>query len=241
MSLGTDGPGPYVTYPRAPEPAPPPPPPEASTTKATWAFALGLIPTPFTLPVAFGLGISVLNAGRDGRDHGRKRAIAAILLASFWALVVFTVLYGWAMTKLDDASVAQGGDRTTTQGLVYVQDLVEGDCLGDDRFTKLEVTRIEVVPCSEPHRAEVFSRFTLDGGDYPGDDETIRLSEDGCLERLEEVVGMTWDEMPFGMSYYSPEELTWDYDRSVLCIAVLPEKQSGTLDDLAADEVSSAA
>ena len=43
-------------------------------------------------------------------------------------------------------------------------------------------------PCAEPHQTEVFANFDLTDSTYPGDDETRALAEQGCFDRLQELL-----------------------------------------------------
>lgn len=101
------------------------------------------------LPIATVLGIIVLRRSRDGRDHGKGLAIAAIvlnvlaMLASI-VLVVVAVVVG--------SSVRQ------------VADLEPGDCISADGLrgdTSAGFETITVEDCTEPHDAEVLGTAVL--------------------------------------------------------------------------------
>lgn len=243
MTPGTDGSGPHVPPPTTPDPVSRPVPPEVSTRKASWALGLALVPTPVTAAVAFGLGISVLNAGRDGRDHGRGRAIAAILLACCWGfvtLVAVTVALSLVTDTDTDSGIVAGSETvaepTPSDGRVFFADLDEGDCIVDESFTEERALKATLGPCDEPHVAEVYAEFDLEEGSFPGDDVASRLADEGCTSRIEDLTGTPLAETPYETYLFYPTEWGWDDDRSVSCLALLPEPQRGTLEDLAAEQ-----
>lgn len=232
MTIGTDGSGGYTPYPFAQEPRRELPPP--STTTASWAIGLALVPIPLAMIVAFVLAVIVLNRCGDGRNHGRKRAIAAIVLVCVWVLgyVALAVAYSAGEADRDtDGTVA-------TAGRVPVNDLVTGDCLPDGSFDEGRATTVEVVPCDELHGAEVYADFDLEGDDFPGEDQVTRLAEGGCLDRLENLAGASWEELPYEMYYFYPQEQDWSYGTTVACVAVLPEQQRGLLEDNVSDDLA---
>ena len=239
MTLGTDGTGGYTPYPFAQDPRRELPPP--STTMASWAIGLGLVPIPLAMIVSFVLAVIVLNRCSDGRDHGKKRAIAAIVLVCVWVMVYIALAIGYSAGEADrdvEGTVA-------TAGRVPVDDLVTGDCLPDGSFTEGRRSTVEVVPCGDLHEAEVYADFDLEGDDFPGEDQVTRLAEGGCLDRLETMTGATWEDLPYEMYYFYPQEQDWSYGTTVACVAVLPEPQRGlledTVDDVLAEKDSSAA
>jgi preprotein translocase subunit Sss1 len=95
--------------------------------------------------IAIPMAIIVLLRGRDGRNHGKGLAIAAIILSVLTlAVPVVAVVAGVSYVN----------------GLTDVNDLEEGDCLDADGLTDSAsdtVTDIEKVSCSEDHDGEVLA------------------------------------------------------------------------------------
>lgn len=125
-------------------------------------MAIGALVSSFLccLPVGLVLGIIVLRRGRDGRDHGKGLAIAAIvvnvlvMLASL-VLVVVAVVAGSQIRAVDDL---QPGDCISGDGL-------RGDAASFSSLTEED--------CAEPHDAEVMGTFVLtsqDLEDHPDSD-----------------------------------------------------------------------
>ncbi len=206
---------------------------------ATWALVLAVLPAVSFWIVAFGLAVTVLRRGRDGRDHGRRRAIAAIVVALLWTLVLIAYL-------ISLAGGAQRNDVTgevETAGAVSVMSLAEGDCMDEEPGTGDTYT-VDLVPCGELHRSEVYATFDLAPGAWPGDDDVIRLSEGGCLDRLETMLGDAFALLPVEMYYLHPLEDYWTDDRGVVCFAVYPrttERLSEMTDSMLAELESSSA
>lgn len=79
-----------------------------------------------------------------------------------------------------------------------------------------------ILPCAEPHIAEVFGVAALAGAPtapYPGIDDIEAEAEDLCDAAFEEYVGIDFDRSRLGYIYYTPTEGTWAAgDREVLCV-----------------------
>lgn len=100
------------------------------------------------LPVGLVLGIVVLRRSKDGRDHGKGLAIAAIVLNTLvmigaLVLVVVAVVVGSSVRAVGDL---EPGDCISAEGL-------RGDAESFETIT--------VGDCSEPHDAEVLAMATL--------------------------------------------------------------------------------
>ena len=205
-------------------PAPPswgrPPPgqewtPPGATSSGQDGFAVaalvtGLLPCVGILGIVF--GAVALGRIRKSAKKGRVMAIAGIVLGTLWLLAVgISIALGVAgeADRADDGSV-------TRRGSVSVDALRAGDC--PTSLPDGVIRTIDLVPCSQPHRAEVYSTFTLTGSRFPGEDETIRLANGGCLERLITFVGRP-RESSFEIYYLTPTSATWALgDRTVHCL-----------------------
>lgn len=115
----------------------------------------------------------------------------------------------------DDATMTSGAPVTPSS--VDVAGIKVGDCFLDDFGP--ETSSVKTVPCDEPHVYEAYARFDLSDGDYPGDDELIRLSNEGCSERLAKFAGVDQDDTSLEVTYLFPSQESWEStgDRAVTC------------------------
>lgn len=197
--------------------------PAASRKTAGWALALCCVPCVLSVAVGLTLAIKVLTKGKDGRDHGRRMAIAALCLAGLWivagtAAAAVSVALGLAETKPED-------ERAT----LAPTELEVGHCfdLGPDG----EVSSIAVVPCHQAHQTEVFAEFKLKDGPFPGYDALIADAEAGCTQRLEEFIGIPAESSALEIHQIYPHESSWPEWRTVSCTVSEPadRPRSGSL------------
>jgi hypothetical protein len=130
------------------------------------------------------------------------------------------------------------GERDVTCYVVYPQPIVErlaeldpvrglgrvslyglevGDCIVD--FDEV-ATWFVVVPCTEPHDAEVFVDHEFPDGPFPGDGEIDVTSDDLCYgATFEEYVGLPYADSTVYSLRSRPTADTWEQgDRTVNCI-----------------------
>jgi hypothetical protein len=102
-----------------------------------------------------------------------------------------------------------------------------GDCLSE-AASEGEVSAVPIVPCSEPHDAEIYHDFQLEGTDYPGDEQVTTLADEGCFAAFEDFVGVPYDASTLEMTYYPPTEGSWNEvdDRLISCLILDPEGQT---------------
>jgi hypothetical protein len=209
-----------------PQWGPPGPPPidQGVDGFAIAALVLGILPAcGGILGIIF--GILSLNRIAGTAKQGRKMAIAGIVCGSLWlVLIVVGVI----------ASLALGPDRdhtgvVTSSGDVDATDLHIGDCA--QNAPAGETTTVHVVPCSQPHGAEVYAEFTLEGDGYPGSDQVDRFALGGCRSRVAAYVGPE-PAQDYDLYYLVPTTDTWAQgDRSVTCLLGGPNgaKLTGTV------------
>lgn len=97
-----------------------------------------------------------------------------------------------------------------------------GTCFDDvEEFSEEgsgEVADVPIVECSEPHDNQVFAKFDLPDGDFPGQAGVQASAEDGCIERFEDFVGLAYADSRYVASSLTPTDQTWgDGDREVVC------------------------
>lgn len=114
------------------------------------------------------------------------------------------------------------GDVTTATRAYAVQ-LVTGSCLAD-LPPDGDVGRVDVVPCAQPHAAQVVAQYLFDPqAVWPGLDGAHARVGRACVLSDEEQAGgvevVTW----------VPSERGWrGGDRTGLCLAVAPEPVTGS-------------
>ncbi len=225
----------YETTPGSPASQPPPPPsygrfephapPEAakpSQAMAWWALGLACLPCGFVWLVGAVLGVLTLRKGRDGRNHGKKKAIAAIVVAVLWVALLGGALLSGGFLPDTDRSVS--GEATST-GQVSVYRLRVGDCLRDTADEGF-LTTVTVTPCASPHRGEVFGEFDLQDGSFPGLAGVERLAEGGCVAQMPTSLRDS-PESAQVVYLYPQSTSSFRADRGVTCIAFFDAPVSG--------------
>lgn len=116
-----------------------------------------------------------------------------------------------------------GGDGS---GKVSVFDLGAGDCVLTPAETKVELTEVERVACSEPHQMEVFALrpYVAPGGgkapsDFPGQEALTSFADGACAESFTGYVGVDYRDSALYYTYVMPSARSWgqDKDRTVVC------------------------
>jgi len=161
-------------------------------------------------PVGVGLGIAALRRIRRRGTRGRGLAIAGIVVGAIWTALAVALagvgLNSYLGSRPLPADVAEPQDA-------HARQLVTGNCLdplpGDG---DLDVVR--VVPCADPHAAQVVSeyRFTADDvwpGQVAADRRVAIACEVSAADTEAGLVPVTW----------APTKQSWDGgDRTGLCL-----------------------
>jgi len=218
--------------PGMPGPAQPVSDPGKSRAKAIWALVLAILPLcGISWIVAVVLAVLVLVGPRDGQPRGRGMAWAAIVVVVLWIVaVVIGIVVGLLSIPADrdeDGNVTSGGE-------VFTTDLRTGDCLDEDLFaedatdTALTVT---VVPCGEPHAAQVYENTDLDAGSYPGESAIFDEAESRCYDAFEPWVGTSYETSELEVFYYYPTSESWEQDdRTITCVVISPDDVTESLE-----------
>lgn len=146
----------YPGGPGAPYGQPPfPPQPEAQPSKALAIIALVLSflgCLVVTLFISIVLSIITLVRGKDGRNHGKGLAIAALVISGVWIVLLVV-----------------GGIVAVVYGGTSVDDLKAGQCITAKGLTSEDgVSRIKVIDCDKSHDAEVVGVIDLTDDDVDG-------------------------------------------------------------------------
>jgi len=222
---------PHEPYPRSPYPSYPaqadrnrhlPPP---SKTLAGWSLGLAIFPSVITWIIAVAFACSVISDSKDGRDHGKGMAVAALVIVGAWVTIAVAIV---AVVFATGADRDEGG-RVTDGGRSTIVDLQAGDCLPAPDENDQEQLTVEVVPCGNPHDAEVFANFDLDG-EWTNAAEVDRISGAGCVERFRDYVGTAQRRSTLELLYFRPvTELSFNTDSAVVCLLIAPEPVTATL------------
>lgn len=194
----------YSPYPAQPQNPYPP-----SQTMAGWALGLAILSClPFAWFVAIGLAIAVLVRSSDGRDHGKGKAIAALVIAGVWFAIGIVV--GVVSLVLAPEPVSEDG-----RPMVSTADLGEGQCFNAPEIfdatgeESVDIERVEVVPCGQRHQFEIYHRQQLPGSDYPGYRKVVSQTEEFCVEEFGDFVGREYDRSELGLIYFHPQPRGW--------------------------------
>lgn len=208
---------------------------------AGWALGLAILPCfGVGLLVSIGLAVTVLvRTAKQGRDHGKGLAIAALVIAACWLVfLVVSVVLGLVdgltsdPERDADGQVTGRGDQSTLKIRV-------GDCFDSPELAGVgaeedaETGLVEAVPCGEPHQFEAYHAFDLPGSDYPGTTQVQSAAEEGCFGEFKGFVGVGYGRSSLEVYYLYPQSVSWRMldDRTVTCILGRPgTRTSGSLE-----------
>jgi hypothetical protein len=207
--------------PSYPPGAPGGPPPSSPPAGVDPLAVVGLVLAFCCSPAAIVCSAIALGRTGAGKRGGRGLAIAGLVIGVLGLLgSIPVVVLAIRSTPTRDAS-----GQISREGSLTIDDLRAGDCLASP-ISEGQTKRVDVVPCSASHRAQIYSVFSLPAGPYPGDTGVTDQSQEGCGTRLtdEERERIGADEL--SMSFLYPQSANWSLgDRSVLCLL---SNQDGT-------------
>ena len=149
----------------------------------------------------------------DGRPPRRRRRRTVVV-----ALVVIIALFGVSILGAAAAGLRYVMDTRPlgeVEGPVTAaaRRLDVGHCV-EELPSDGQVRRVRVVPCGEPHEAEVVGALTLNEGAWPGQNAVERTAQAYC------EMDRTQTESGFRPVVWQPSETGWGQgDRGVLCLA----------------------
>ncbi len=122
----------------------------------------------------------------------------------------------------EDSGAEESGDSGESTS---IYDVKVGDCYNEpDEYGA--TTELDVIDCGEPHDAEVYAIFQLEGNrEWPGESTIDAEAQAECEgDVFESYVGTEWDSSKYDKWYYTPDEDLWeDGDYEVICSAIDPE------------------
>ncbi|WP_243882987.1 septum formation family protein [Cellulomonas dongxiuzhuiae] len=158
------------------------------------------------------------------RARARRRVVVGVTaVATVVVLAVGTTVGTRAVTAVRSRPLPSDVTASTD---AYAVQLVTGSCLAtlpDDG----EVDRVDVVPCDDPHAAQVVAQYAFDpAAVWPGQEGAHARVERACVLSDEEVAAgvrlVTWAPTAGGWS---------GGDRTGLCVAVPPAPVTGSFVD----------
>lgn len=239
---------PYPPYPQAhpsgyPPPGyPPQPSPYGYPTAGTYspierargtngfaiaALILGIIPICVgILGIIFGF-IS-LNQIKQTGQKGRGMAITGIVFGFLWIVVAAV---GIAVGASNSPKRGDTGELTRG-GSIDVSKLRVGDCAKDlagGEGEKRYLTYVDVVPCTEPHKAEVFDSIPLFGVSVPAQSDMDDKGQ-SCVQRLERYSTSAYEDDSVSVTFITPTRDSWKKgDKSITCVATFPTDRSESI------------
>jgi len=194
----------------------------------------------FLIPVQ--ILVTKVNATADPGCEENKRFtawnIAGVVFGGMFLILILLGLWWANQDSSTDSTKRDGSGQITEAGDLGVFEIRIGDCIllpnessktGSDESAKF--TKLDGVPCTELHDAEIIGIGTLSGDDaFPGDDALDVQGSKICVLLYEEYVGIPYDtESPHDVMPLYPLAASWETgERNVNCLATLTsEEQMG--------------
>jgi len=173
--------------------------------------------------------ISALREIKRTGKRGRGMAVTALALSGVWVVALFGI-GAWVAShqaqRDDTGTVVAGGD-------VGVASLALGDCLRDlpGAGGGEKVTDLSAVPCTQPHRGEVFALITMTAGKWPGTAVVNGQAEAQCPGRMATYAPKHATDASLEVLYLAPLQESWDIPkgRDIVCIATTTAPTTGSL------------
>ena len=144
-----------------------------------------------------------------GSPPRRRRSLAPILIGGF-AAVCLIGLGAFATILL-----LHGRSHAPLSALPSVFRLRVGDCVNSGPDGTSSPT---VVPCGQPHDAEVYARFALAGHHWPGDAAIGTRARQGCTARLGGYLNPQLATTVLAESFVFPDQGAWNAgERTIIC------------------------
>jgi Septum formation len=148
-------------------------------------------------------------ASPGGSPPRRRRSLAAILIVGF-AVICLIGLGAFATVLL-----LHGRTHARPPALPSVFQLRMGDCVNSGRDG---ISSPTVVPCGQPHDAEIYARFALAGHGWPGKAAIGAQARRGCTARLGSYLNPQLATTVLAESYVFPDQGAWNAgERTVIC------------------------
>ena len=190
-----------------PPPREPPPSPPAAVAPPREPAAAPGTPGGRASPAGPGPGTGPASPG--GGPRRRRRSRAAILIGGIAAGCLIG-LGAFAAVLL-----VHGRSHTPAAAMPSVFRLRAGDCINSGPNG---ISSPTVVPCGQPHDAEVYARFALTGQGWPGDAAIGTQARQGCTARLGGYLNPQLATTVLAESYVFPDQGAWNAGvRTIIC------------------------
>lgn len=147
----------------------------------------------------------------------RRRSMKAAALVA--TLLLASGCSFWEIERGEDGQVLR-------ETVADVFDLQRGDCINDSQVgaaSEVELTDITIIPCSEPHSAEVYVDVRIGDG-LPAEERFEELFEKHCVDAFAEYVGVEYTEAAtesLGITAFYPTTESWNRgDRLFQCLII---------------------
>ena len=142
------------------------------------------------------------------------------LVAAVAALCLLGVTSGCSLLGFGGSPRDPDGEVTASQN-VDAFSLRVGDCIISSELDE-NFSEVPVVPCTQPHDAEIYYLFDMPGDTFD-EEAATEAAREVCPEMIEEYVGPNWAYIAsegLGAAWFLPTDDTWKRgDREVDCVA----------------------
>jgi hypothetical protein len=171
--------------------------------------------------LAIVFGVSALVQIPKRHQKGKGLAIGGLVASVAWFLIALLIISLNSMDEAAPASVTNAAPGVTTEAPATsgkgFNPLRIGDCVNGIHDDENFADDLTVLSCDKPHDGEIYARFDLPEGAYPGEQAVISRAEDTCVDRLFDYTKRANDD-DIDLYYYRPTEDTWYDDRAVTCV-----------------------
>jgi len=177
---------------------------------AVWSVVAGVL---LVGPVALVLAVLALRRIARRGTRGRGLAITGAVLG---ALATLGLVAGVGVSILTGVAARPLPADVRTPRDAHAQQLVTGNCL-DPLPTDGQVDTVHVVPCADPHTAQVVTAYAFD-------DDTLWPGQENADARVARSCVIEQAELDAGVSAvtWAPTQESWARgDRTGLCLAVV--------------------
>lgn len=136
-------------------------------------------------------------------------------------------IFGGSQAERDEET---GQVKEEGQGSAF--ELNVGDCL--DLPSDTEFSDVQLIPCDNPHDAEVMLNYDAAGdATFPGDTVISAEADERCAAEFQTYVGSDPQTSAYYVSYFTPLADGWKGgDRGVTCLAIKPNAAGTDLEKI---------
>lgn len=171
-------------------------------------------------------GIVGLVQTKNSGQKGRGFAIAGLVLSAVWIAIIAVVV----AVALGSKAQRDSTGTITSGGSIGVRSLRLGDCVADDVTSGTEIRELQAVPCSAPHRLEVFASLRYDESSFPGGDALVTEAQTRCSQALFDKPAPVSRIQGMHIFFLHPTQLAWDQgDRHLTCAVRSDDARTGSI------------